>query len=119
MHRSPGASGVSGADVAAALSPEPADTPTVLPSGSADAEQALGLGRGPHSVKLTFPVGGPPVALPVTVAVTVLLLSSGTLELAGAAVMPGVKVPPGSDSCPKPFPRRRWARCRSRAGPWS
>ena len=72
-----------------ALSPDPADTPTVLPSGSADAEQALGLGSGPHSVKLTFPVGGPLVALPVTVAVTVLVVSSGTLELAGAAVIAG------------------------------
>ena len=90
--------------MAAALSPDPADTPTVLPSGSADAEQALALGSGPHSVKLTFPVGGPLAALPVTVAITVLVVSSGTLELAGAAEMAGVKVPAGSDTCPKPSP---------------
>ncbi len=76
--------------MAVELSPVPADTSTVLPSGSAEAEQAAGVGSGPHSVKLTFPVGGPLVVLPVTVAVTVLLVSSATLGLAGAAVMPGV-----------------------------
>ena len=90
--------------MAVELSPVPGDTSTVLPSGSAVAGQAAGDGSGPHSVKLTFPVGGPLVLLPVTVAVTVLLVPSATLGLAGAAVMAGVYVPAGSDICPKPSP---------------
>ena len=51
----------------------------------------LGLGSGPHSVKLTLPVGGPLVALPVTGGRhRVRRIFGDASSWPGPAVMPGV-----------------------------
>jgi hypothetical protein len=69
-HHVPAAFGVNDGDVAMAPYPAPSVTataePTVVPP-----EQPSALVRGPQAKKLTVPVGFPPAALPVTVALSV------------------------------------------------
>jgi hypothetical protein len=52
--------------------------------------QAVGDAVGPHTAKVTLPVGAPPPALPVTVAVSTEELPRGTLGLPRAVVNVGV-----------------------------
>ena len=77
-------------DVAVAVSPGPGVTGTGLLIRSVPPVQGVGEvgpGKGPHRLKDTVPVGLPPVALPFTVAASVLLVPCTTFFVAGVVVV--------------------------------
>jgi hypothetical protein len=55
--------------------------------------QGAALAVGPQAVKVTVPVGDPPAAVPVTVAVSTAVLPKGMLELLRAVLNVGVTEP--------------------------
>ena len=85
--------GVKGAEVAMALSPGPGARVTTLPTWSLVEMHAWGVDVGPHAKMVTVPVGLPELALPVTVAVSVLLFPNSMIELSGELVVPVTLAP--------------------------
>jgi hypothetical protein len=85
-HQVPTAVAVNAGEVAVALFPDAA-TVTGAPTGD-PLEQPLAVVRGPQAKKLTVPPGGPPAALPVTVAWSVFEAPMVTVEEIGALVVP-------------------------------
>jgi hypothetical protein len=79
--------GVKVAEVALELSPGPGTSGTGF-GGPDEVGHNAGPGSGPHTVKTTVPVGGPPVGLPVTVTESVAVpVGPITTELGDAVVV--------------------------------
>jgi hypothetical protein len=82
---------VNAEELAVAVLPEPELTLTALPTCVPPVVQLEA--DGPHAKKVTLPVGLPPVGLPVTVALSVLVPPSVMLPLAGDELVLGVARP--------------------------
>ena len=70
-------------DVAVAVFPAPALSATGVPTASPPLPHPDAAASGPHTKKLTVPVGLPPTELPVTVAESVLSAPSATDDACG------------------------------------
>jgi hypothetical protein len=86
-HQVPTAVAVNAGEVAVALFPD-AVTVTGAPTGDPLLEQPLAVVKGPQAKKLTVPLGGPPVGLPVTMAWSVFEAPMVTVEEVDALVVP-------------------------------
>jgi len=74
------------AEIAVARFSEPGATGTWLPTACPPLGQPEALAKGPHTKKLTVPLGLPPALLPVTVAASVLPAAMVVVALVGVLV---------------------------------
>lgn len=82
-HQVPVLVGVNDEDVAVAVPADAAVNDTGEPTAAPPLAQPVALANGPHTKKLTVPVGLPPALLPVTVAASVFCAAKLIDELCG------------------------------------